>query len=235
MISKINEIVREELQKLLDSSTSFVDILQKIGMSSHTGNRKTLKSRIEKEKLDLSKLNKNRNEWRKKFAAISTNKNARTLSDILKVGIKYNSPDLKRRLIKENLLENKCALCGQLPEWNGKPLTLQLDHINGVHNDNRLENLRILCPNCHTQTETWGGKKEKNHSVCLDCGDLKKWNKGIRCNDCSKKQVGINQRKFEVTKEELEKLIAEKPMTQIGKMFGVSDNAIRKRLKRFVR
>lgn len=49
-------------------------------------------------------------------------------------------------------------MCGIGNEWNGKPLTLQLDHINGDHSDNRLENLRILCPNCHSQTSTWGMK-----------------------------------------------------------------------------
>ena len=69
---------------------------------------------------------------------------------------------LKIRLFKEGLLEEKCAICGNLGEWNDKPLSLVIDHINGNHSDNRIENLRILCPNCHSQTETFAGKNKKS-------------------------------------------------------------------------
>lgn len=70
-----------------------------------------------------------------------------------------NKVNLKKWLLAEGILENKCVLCGLGPEWNGAPLVLQLDHINGVNNDHRVENLRILCPNCHTQTETYAGRR----------------------------------------------------------------------------
>lgn len=69
----------------------------------------------------------------------------------------YNTGKLKVRLIKEQVIENKCLCCG-ITEWNTKPITLQLDHINGNSSDHRLENLRLLCPNCHSQTDTWCGK-----------------------------------------------------------------------------
>lgn len=62
---------------------------------------------------------------------------------------------IKRRLLRAGLLENRCEECG-ISEWLGEPLTVQIDHINGVHDDYRLENLRMLCPNCHSQTETYG-------------------------------------------------------------------------------
>ena len=83
------------------------------------------------------------------------------LDEILIENSLYDNSSLKARIIKDKVIPNKCKLCGQLPFHNGKELTLQLDHINGVNDDHRLENLRILCPNCHTQTDTWGRKARK--------------------------------------------------------------------------
>jgi 5-methylcytosine-specific restriction endonuclease McrA len=65
---------------------------------------------------------------------------------------------LKRRLIEAGLLEAKCNRCG-IDAWRGKPLSVQIDHVNGLRNDNRLENLRMLCPNCHSLTPTYGNHK----------------------------------------------------------------------------
>lgn len=82
------------------------------------------------------------------------------LDELLMEHSPYNTIVVKRRILKEGLLENVCSECGQKPYHNGKPLVLQLDHINGVNNDHRLENLRLLCPNCHTQTPTWGSRNK---------------------------------------------------------------------------
>jgi 5-methylcytosine-specific restriction endonuclease McrA len=71
---------------------------------------------------------------------------------------------LKQRLLKLKLLEPKCAICG-IVDWLGQPLVLELDHINGTNKDNRLENLRLLCPNCHSQTNTYCGKAAKKNKV----------------------------------------------------------------------
>lgn len=70
---------------------------------------------------------------------------------------RYN---VKVRLLRAGLLKNECAVCG-LIEWRGVPLSLHIDHVNGVKDDHRLENLRMLCPNCHSQTPTYGGKNAK--------------------------------------------------------------------------
>lgn len=69
---------------------------------------------------------------------------------------------IKRRIIKDNLIPCICAICNQEPIWHSHPLVLQLDHINGVNNDNRLSNLRFLCPNCHSQQKTYAGKNKLN-------------------------------------------------------------------------
>ena len=79
--------------------------------------------------------------------------------DILVKNSSFSRCQLKARLIRDNILEYKCAVCNNTGEWLGKQLSLELDHINGIHNDNRLINLRILCPNCHSQTPTFRKKK----------------------------------------------------------------------------
>lgn len=71
-----------------------------------------------------------------------------------------NRSHLKSRLICEGLKENRCEVCG-ITEWRGKPLNMELHHVNGNGEDNRLENLQLLCGNCHAQTDNWGGRGRK--------------------------------------------------------------------------
>ena len=70
---------------------------------------------------------------------------------------KHTRHVVKLAIIRDNMIPYKCASCGITDSWNNHPLTLQLDHINGINNDNRLNNLRFLCPNCHSQTDTFCG------------------------------------------------------------------------------
>ncbi len=74
-------------------------------------------------------------------------------------GSRYNRYHLKMRLLREGLKPERCEGCG-LTEWQGRPLSFELHHINGDGHDNRIENLQLLCPNCHSQTDTWGGRNK---------------------------------------------------------------------------
>lgn len=83
-------------------------------------------------------------------------------------GVFRTGQHTRKRLVSRGIVD-KCSICGQLPEWQGKPLTLQVDHINGDRWDNRIENVRILCPHCHTQTETYastGSRRARKYCIC---------------------------------------------------------------------
>lgn len=80
---------------------------------------------------------------------------AHTSKPRTKIG-RRNNDILRKTILRAELLPYRCAKCDLGPEWRQQPLTLQLDHINGDCEDDRLANLRFLCPNCHTQTPTWG-------------------------------------------------------------------------------
>lgn len=92
----------------------------------------------------------------------------RPLSDVLVARSPYtNTFRLKIRLLRAGLLSNKCVECGTGPVWQGKPPVLVLDHRNGDRSDNRLENLRLLCPNCNSQQATFAGKNKGRYPVAV--------------------------------------------------------------------
>lgn len=89
------------------------------------------------------------------------------IADLLVVGRTTSRSHLKRRLVREGLKEDLCEECG-ISEWQGKPLSVQLHNKNGDGTDNRLENIALLCPNCHSQTETWGGRNRRSRLKLVD-------------------------------------------------------------------
>jgi hypothetical protein len=147
---------------------------------------------------------------------------------------------IRNRIIIDNLIPYVCNECDNHGTHNGKPLSLQLEHKNGINNDNRLENLCFLCPNCHTQTSTYAGRNAKNEKIiklCEHChgqfipnnSKTKYCCRACACIEREKYRRMDRTKKFNVDKNQLEYLINTYPMTTVGKMFDVSDNAIRKR------
>jgi 5-methylcytosine-specific restriction endonuclease McrA len=95
------------------------------------------------------------------FKSTATRQYPRNDEEFLIEGFSGRNKQVRAYILRHNILEYKCAECG-LEDWLGKPIALDLDHINGVNNDYRLDNLRFLCPNCHRQTDTWGNRKDSD-------------------------------------------------------------------------
>lgn len=159
MKKKISELTKEELQNLIDANTSINAILKQLNVNSNgSGAYKTFKNHCRRLQVDVPFYKNNGN------AVIGPKI---SLDEILVQNSTYqNSTRLKIRLVREGVLEYKCYgdNCKVKNEWNGKNIVLQLDHKNGIHNDNRKENLRLLCPNCHSQTNTHSGKNLLNRN-----------------------------------------------------------------------
>lgn len=203
-----------ELQELLDTSDSYSDLLRKIGLNPKGGNPKTLHKIIEEYRLDETQLNINRKTLFSKCAKSAKRTNKIPMEDIFTNKCSYHSSyDLLKRLISEGYKEYRCEKCG-ITDWMGKPISLQLDHIDGNHNNNALENLRVVCPNCHSQTETYAGKN-------IDRSQSKRIQ---RVKNIRQKTLRLPP----ISRNELKILIRTIPFIQIGKQFGVTDNAVRK-------
>ena len=162
------------------------------------------------------------------------------LDEVLVENSTYNRFDMKRRLLAAGLLEPSCELCSQGEVWHGRRMSLVLDHINGVSNDNRIENLRMVCPNCAATLDTHCGRNLPRDRVCPGCG-ASFVPRNIRHRYCSQKCWGaVNgtalrgvpapvRRKVErPSYEQLMADVASMSFLAMGRKYGVSDNAVRK-------
>ena len=146
----------EQFIQAVKDSKSYSSVCRCLGISPKGGNLRTVKNKIEKMNLDMSHFTGSR--WNKGLTSDDhPSIKKKEISEILIENSGWGSHNIKIRLLKEGLKEYKCECCGNT-EWNGKPIPLELHHLNGIHTDNRLENLQILCPNCHALTENYSGK-----------------------------------------------------------------------------
>lgn len=153
---KRSKYTEEQFINAVKNNYSVAAVLSELGLKPAGGNYKYFYYRVKVLNLDTSHF-KGRSHLKGKTHNWS---NIKPLSEILVKDSMFNNYHLRKRLLKEGLLKYVCSICG-ISEWLESPLSLHLDHINGVNNDNRLENLRLLCPNCHSQTLTYCGKNKK--------------------------------------------------------------------------
>jgi 5-methylcytosine-specific restriction endonuclease McrA len=224
---------QNELQKILDESSSVVEVLKKLGYDGYNGNHRTVTKRINSGEFDLTKFNENKKEELSSRTIRERLANKISNDQVFTENSTYHRTNLKLRLVKEMGFEYKCSDCGITDSYNGKPISLQLDHINGINNDNRLENLRFLCPNCHSQTGTFAGKSLNQKPTCA-CGQKLKSKKSKKCRKCAnkdfKKSPSAYKEKIEWPEDEaLQEMLWSEPAIKIGEKLKISSPAIKKR------
>ena len=145
----------EQFIEAVKSSFSYAEVIKKIGLKPAGSNYDTVKRKISELKLDTSHMTGKVWNQGERYRPI---KKSRPLSEVLVEHSTWvNTNDLRKRLLKEGVKEYKCECCGNT-EWMGEPIALELHHINGVKDDLRIENLQILCPNCHAFIDNYRGR-----------------------------------------------------------------------------
>jgi hypothetical protein len=207
------------LEEAVKTSFTQKDVLTKLGKQCAGGNYSMLKKQIQYFGIDTSHFDSYNIRIKKLKTYNELFGTKKDLEFYLTENSSYNRGHLKTRLYKQGLKERKCELCGQGEQWNGKTMALILDHINGVNNDNRLENLRIVCPNCNATLDTHCGKQKTK---------IKKEKK------LENRLISFEKKRKVIERPEYQTLLIEinnMGFSATGRKYGVSDNAIRKWLK----
>lgn len=167
---------KELLEEAVKDAYSIAQVCRNLGLKPVGGNYKTVTQKLELYGIDTSHFTGKL--WSKGKSL--TKATCRfSLDEILKEGVNYKSDDLKKRLINEGLKEEKCELCGYTNN-------LELHHINGDHYDNRLENLQILCPNCHAMTDNYCGRNSCKNTTPENLSKKYSKNHYCICKNCNK-------------------------------------------------
>lgn len=188
-MSFLDKYSEAEITKYIADSVNLAEALRKMGQSANSGSNRILISHYIKEhNIDTSHFNN--------FS------NVRTPKDIFIEKSTDSQKTVRKYYKRGNYSEYKCAICGLDPFWNGMELTLTLDHINGVSDDHRLENLRWICPNCDRQLPTYGSKRRKQYLYCKNCGtEIARGNKTGLCKRCY-----LDSRKTTTNKQSVSKI-----------------------------
>ena len=218
-----------DAREAVRDAVSFSDALRRLGMRPAGGNHATLKKYVRVWKIPTDHFDP--------AAARRPRGHAHPLEELLVAGSSYSRRSLKQRLYATGLKERGCELCGQGEEWRGRRMSLILDHINGVADDNRLENLQIVCPNCAATLDTHCGRNVllvRSCSVCrqpFQPAHSRQRHCSKRCSGRSEpnRERAVAARTVERPPyDQLLREIAETSWSAVGRKYGVSDNAVRK-------
>lgn len=231
----------DEARIAIAASLSYAEALRRLAMCTTGGNRRTLKKYVTAWQLPVDHFDPDAARRR------GLRRMATPLSEVLVENSTYGRGHLKARLYSEGLRHPVCELCGQGEDWRGAIMGLILDHINGVRDDNRLENLRIVCPNCAATLDTHCGRANRrpvSELECLRCGAAFRPRQRLQsycsreCGQRSKGNRGARPGIRRVERPPYEQLLAEIAETSwsaVGRNYGVSDNAVRKWVRSYER
>lgn len=225
MKSIIYSVDKETLHRYITESQTIGQVLKHFGLQNRGANHKTLKRRIQEENLDISHFKKFKfgGGWNKGTTGVSLKR--KSLDEAMTtLFVNPTTKGKQKQYIRfYNLIPEICDMCKIGKEWNGLPLTLELDHIDGENTNNLLSNLRWVCPNCHFQTSTFRGRKLRKRYLC-ECGkEMLKESK--HCHSCNAKLE--SRKSVRPDKETLTNLIQTTSFVKISKMYGVSDKSVR--------
>ncbi len=221
---------KEDLEKIVKDSKTITEVIKKLGLRAAGGNFKSIKKRIEKYEIDVTHFESDKIR-REKLGKYVQNYTKRPLAEYLTENSDFCRKNLKSRLYSEGIKQKKCELCGQDENWNGKKMSLILDHKNGIWNDNRIENLRIVCPNCNATLPTHCGRNKSKRNILKikygfsveDKVDFRKIITPSKIESYLNRRV-VNRPSYDILLQEVKDL----GYSATGRKYGVSDNAIRK-------